>query len=353
MALITCPECGNQVSDKAEICPHCGIKIAGNIPLSQNKQNPHQPFVNDTRQNNNFTGQNKQNNKKSLKVILVSFTIALIVCGVAYYFYYNMQVQKEQEDYLFAMQSSDPMVLQMYLSKHNDAPYQHRDSVNARLTLLSNEDKDWKNTVINGTKSALVEYIKTHPTSQHLGEAADKIDSIDYAIAKRENTSTAYTKYLQRHPDGKYTIQAHEYLDEKKNTEVQPEEIVLAKTVCKHFFQAINAHNERKLLETVTDYLSNFLNKQGATAEDVIVFMNKLYKEDVQNLNWHIIDNFKIEKTKADDESHNIKVEFPAELIFERTDQTKEKQAKYIINADITPEGKITRLNMRKMNIQQ
>ena len=28
MAIITCPECGNQVSDKAQMCPHCGISIA-------------------------------------------------------------------------------------------------------------------------------------------------------------------------------------------------------------------------------------------------------------------------------------------------------------------------------------
>ena len=27
MALINCPECNNNVSDKAEVCPHCGIKL--------------------------------------------------------------------------------------------------------------------------------------------------------------------------------------------------------------------------------------------------------------------------------------------------------------------------------------
>lgn len=27
MALINCPECNNNVSDKAETCPHCGIKL--------------------------------------------------------------------------------------------------------------------------------------------------------------------------------------------------------------------------------------------------------------------------------------------------------------------------------------
>lgn len=27
MALMKCPECGNEVSDKAEMCPNCGYKI--------------------------------------------------------------------------------------------------------------------------------------------------------------------------------------------------------------------------------------------------------------------------------------------------------------------------------------
>lgn len=27
MALITCPECGNQISDQARVCPHCGVPL--------------------------------------------------------------------------------------------------------------------------------------------------------------------------------------------------------------------------------------------------------------------------------------------------------------------------------------
>lgn len=28
MALITCPECGAQISNKATFCPHCGLPMA-------------------------------------------------------------------------------------------------------------------------------------------------------------------------------------------------------------------------------------------------------------------------------------------------------------------------------------
>lgn len=31
MAIIKCPECGHQTSDKAPVCPNCGVEIAGKI----------------------------------------------------------------------------------------------------------------------------------------------------------------------------------------------------------------------------------------------------------------------------------------------------------------------------------
>ena len=36
MALINCPECNNQISDKAKCCPHCGFPI-DNISKKENK----------------------------------------------------------------------------------------------------------------------------------------------------------------------------------------------------------------------------------------------------------------------------------------------------------------------------
>ena len=42
MAIIKCPECGRQISDKAPTCPSCGVEIAGKItkcPSSDTCQN--------------------------------------------------------------------------------------------------------------------------------------------------------------------------------------------------------------------------------------------------------------------------------------------------------------------------
>jgi len=36
MALIECPECGGQVSDRAPACPHCGVPIAQGVTADTN-----------------------------------------------------------------------------------------------------------------------------------------------------------------------------------------------------------------------------------------------------------------------------------------------------------------------------
>lgn len=365
MALITCPECGREVSDKAEICPHCGIKIAGNTDIINIQKNANATHVIHPQQSTASpitpatppTGQTIRTNSKgadgkSKKILIASFVIALMIVGTGYYFYNDSQQAKEQEDYEYAMQSTDLMVLQSYLTRYSDAPQAHRDSINMRMESLSQEDTDWMNAITSGTKSALEEYLRTHPASTHRGEVANKIDSIDFTIASRGNSIAAYTQYLQQHPDGKYAGQAQDFIDTKKQTEVTPDEETMAKGGFRKFFQAINAHDEGKLLENVADGLSNFLNKHNATGNDVVTFMNKLYKEDVKNLNWHIQDGTIIEKVKNDDGTYSLKVQFPAELKMERTDQTKEKYAKFIVNGEMTPDGKITKLTMKKVENQ-
>lgn len=348
MALMKCPECGQQVSDKAEFCPHCGIKIAGYVtPVSPNDEgytSSHKEGPED-----NTVLEDRRKRKGYVLPLIVFSVIALIIAGASIYVYKTTQSEREHKDFEYAMHSPDPMVMQMFLSKYAEAPQEHRDSVNNRFRNLTQLQNDWNNAVVSGTRVALEEFLKKHQDSPHRGEALNKIDSIDYEIASRENTIAAYKRYLQIHPDGKYAGQAQSFIDDKKMTELRPEEEAMARAVCRRFFQAINAREENKLLETVTDCLTDFLNRKSASSADVVTFMKKLYKEDVTNLNWHILDDFKAEKVKTEDNTYNIKAVFSAELKMERTDSSKEKYGKYIVTCEILPEGRITRLNMKKL----
>ena len=58
MALIKCPECGKEISDQAEFCPHCGYPIK--------KKNDHAPLSNEQKIEN----ANKQFNATTINKIL-------------------------------------------------------------------------------------------------------------------------------------------------------------------------------------------------------------------------------------------------------------------------------------------
>ncbi len=399
MALISCPECGHQVSDQAAICPNCGIKIAGNVKPAANQQNvqftvegsapaqqettqaaqptnarpventaaPTAAVVPQQTQNHIHTEQttaattpdsveypntdDNQPKKNKNLILMLSFIIALAVCIIGYCVWSNAKEEREeQQRYEEVMLSTNIQDLKDYLVQYNNAPQEHRDSVNARLNVLTQEDTDWTNAVASGSKNSLADFIKTHPNSLHKGEAVNLIDSIDYSVAERKNTAEAYAEYLKQHPDGRHASDAQERLDNKKATEVQPEEIAMAKDVYKRFFQAINAKNESKLLGTVESVMASFLGRSNASSQSAVEFMEKIYKDDITNMNWHILNDFKVEKAEPDAEgTANLKVQFGAEQNIERTDPSLETYAKYVVTGEVTPEGKITKFSLKKV----
>ena len=65
MALIKCPECGKEISDKAGACPHCGCPIGNTEQATQN----------------NVGKSNKGSNK-----IIIGGVIVVAIAGIGYYF---------------------------------------------------------------------------------------------------------------------------------------------------------------------------------------------------------------------------------------------------------------------------
>lgn len=388
MAIIKCPECGRQISDKAPVCPNCGVEIAGKIikcsqcgevyfrdlemcpnchhltaaptaPISTPKA-PDQPkpaapvpptaAAVPPRQEAHTGGTpNNSPKKKSHGPLIIAFVFALVVCGLCFYFYHNAKTSKEQEAYEYAMQSNDPLVLQTYLDNNLDAPAAHRDSIMAHLDMLKRQDNDWNNALVSGSKAALQEYLANHPDSEHKAEAQHKIDSIDWSDASNENTLESYQVYLTEHANGEHVDEANTALKKLKANTVQPEDKTLVSTVLRRFFQSINARDEAGLTACVSPLMTNFLGKTDATKADVATFMNKIYKEDITNMNWRLGSDYKIDKKEIGDEEYEYTVNISAKQEIERTDDTKEKNAQYRITAKINPDGLITSMTMTKI----
>ena len=412
MAIIKCPECGRQISDKAPTCPNCGVEIAGKIikcphcgeiyfssqemcpncheiasagpaapvtpaasvnpPTPPTPPTPPVPPVRQTpmaagnggngnngngygngKYGNNPENEAQQKAKKmsARSILIISLVFSVLVCGILYYFYDNANRNKEKEAYEYAMQSSDPMVLQSYLDTYKDAEEAHRDSIMAHLEMLKSIDQDWTNALVSGSKQALEDYLQKYPNSPHKQEAWNKIDSIDWNVAKAADNVQAYQAYLDAHADGAHIEEAENAMKKAKSRDLQPEEKQMVSGLFRQFFQSINSHNADGLSATCEDILSSLLGKTSATKADVITFMDKLYKDNVANMNWHINNDYQIKKREVGEEDYEYQVQFSAVQNLDLTDGSK-KQNNFKINAVVSPAGKVSSFNMNQITTE-
>lgn len=70
MALITCPECGSQISDKAESCPNCGLPM-----ISNSDNNYNQP---------NNSDDEKEKKKKALGWIFLIIVVCIVTIFIVF-----------------------------------------------------------------------------------------------------------------------------------------------------------------------------------------------------------------------------------------------------------------------------
>ena len=332
--LIKCPECGHEVSSQAPVCPHCGIEIAGrySVPTTTNSQAPipTQP----------------QKKKSRTAIYIFSVLFAMAVCGVVYYFYHQAKVD-EKAQYDIAIHSDNKDVLQGFLYTYHDAPREHRDSVQTLLTAMNSMEREWNDAVVSNTRAALQHYIDEHPGSKYEKMALSRIDSLDWMSAQSAGTPEAMKSYAERHPDGRFLDEAAEMARDLNAQMVQPEEKQMINSIFRQFFQSVNAKDENRLTNTVNSLLTMFLGKSDATKSDVVTFMKKLWKDDVMNLNWHIIDDYRIDKKEVGDGEYEFSVTFTAtQEVQKATGMTTNK---FRIKAKVNPDGKISEMNMSKV----
>lgn len=377
MAIIKCPECGHQISDKAPTCPNCGVEIAGKVTKCPNCGNvyfkdeemcpichsanplrlevprqqqavppPVPPAGTVYAKADAAPGPVKR--KKSRAPYIISFVIALLICAVCFYFYQKANADKEEQEYSFACRSSDPLVLQTYLDNFQMAPQAHRDTIEAHLQAIRQGDIDWTNAVVSNSKSALENYLKMYPNSLHRMEAAHKIDSLDWAQALAQNTPEAFQAYLAEHADGEHATEAQQQFDKLNASKVNDQDKQMIASLFRSYFQSINSKDEGGLTATVANILTSFLGKENATKSDVISFLHKIYKEGIANMNFRLNNDFKIEKKEVGVDEYEYSVSFSADQTVDKEDGKKELNT-YKIKATVSPEGKISGMNMNKI----
>lgn len=373
--IIQCPECGHQVSSKAPVCPNCGVEIAGKIkqcqqcgkiyladeqqcPFCQGREKKEERRKAGAESKEERGEKKEERGKKpekkkggfSCTVLTIAFLIALVGFGTLWYFYNDAQSGKEQDDYVYAVQSSDPEILKSYLLRYPDAPEAHRDTIEAHLMKIQKVSEEWNNAVLSNSRSALKRYLDENPESPHRQEALNKIDSLDWLAAQKSNDEQKVKEYVEQHPDGRYIDEASILLSEIMRTKVQPDEKTMITSLFRQFFLSINTRDEERLTATVGLVINNFLGKENATSNDVLSFLHKIYKDDVTNMVWSINnETYKIEKTEVAEGEYEYDVVFHAKQSIEYSDNSV-STFNYRVISKVSNDGKISEFNLMKSN---
>lgn len=387
MAIFKCPECGHMVSDKAPRCPGCGIEITPEL-LAGKKDNTSQTIDEDTQPvveepqvivkqpiveepndedpvsaipvvnsypieepvKTNVPYQKTENKKRNSHIALfISLLVAAVICGLMLYFYQKATDNNEQQDYLIALKSQNTLTLQSYLDTYrNSAPTEHLDAIRSRLEQLRSAGEEWTNTLIANSRSQYETYLQTHPDTPHKAFILNKIDSLDWEHAKGLDNVEAYDNYLEQHPSGRYVTNAESAMKKLRLTLIEPEEKQNAQNVIKHFFQAVNSKDKTRLLENTTPVMSSLLGETGVGSDKVVEFMDKMYKENVTNLNWYLDPINAIEKEEIGTGEYQYKIQVPARLRVAHGNEVTE--TRYRINATISPDQKVSALNLVKLS---
>jgi hypothetical protein len=281
----------------------------------------------------------------SRPILLTAFFIAIASFATLWYFYNDAQSDKEQDDYIYAVQSSDPEILKSYLLRYPDAPEAHRDTIESHLLKIQKGDEDWTNALLSNSRSMLKKYLDENPESVHRQEALNKIDSLDWIAAQKSNDAEQVKAYAEQHPDGKYIDEATILLSRIMSTMVQESEQNMVMSIFREFFQSVNDRDEERLTATTELVMNNFLGKENATSNDVLTFIRKIYKDDITNMIWRINrESYSIQKTEVAENEYEYDVTFLAQQDCDRSGEIS--ISKYRVEAKVSNEGKISEFNL-------
>lgn len=258
MSLIKCPECGHQVSSKAEVCPECGVRIAGNVkrcPVCQRtllmyvtqcphchtrfeaqteimlepgadneeaittevvppeEQTPEEPVEQPAGDTQPATPQ-----KGGTPWYLLLFIIVIVGVG-AYLYWDNHQQRRYSEEKAFELLQgcNDPLNFEDFIARYPNS--EHLDEVREQLKALQKVDALWEVVAKSSNTEDFRNFIQAHPRSPYAKVALHKIDSLDWREADGKGTSEAYDQYILNHDAGEYITEAYAARDAARDRE--------------------------------------------------------------------------------------------------------------------------------------
>ena len=272
----------------------------------------------------------KLHDKKKIRnyvLIGISIVAASLISYAVYSLYDQHEKEKQAEEAAFSLLDADNYRTedyQMFLDTYPRS--EHSKEVKKRLTRLKNMEVAWKQIANSNNINKFVDFKNIYRDPFYSKRCDQKIDSLDWCKAKKQNTPESYKIYLDVHPNGTYLKEAEEARLRVAYMDINEQEKEHIQAICKDFFSSLSVNDRMGFCVYLAENLDQFVNMTQISRIDVLY-----WAED--NVNSHHFINYKIDsdvdilKLKNDRNEDFYKTQF---LLQEAT--TDESGNEYIRN---------------------
>ena len=332
-----CPQCNEYCHMAHDVCPECGTELE-HVQLPQEEE-PEEVCM------------PQQQQKKSHRSVWPTIILVILILASAgtggYYYTLHLKEQKEREDYERLEGKTNPEFYQQFLVTYPESPYYQE--IEGRMQELLEEKKDWEQLLRDINRSNVLQFLQKHPNTLRQRTCESLLDSIDWLDALTVGSEEAISDYLQKHPAGRYAGDAADKKNVLLLTKVTASERTMIRGTLETFFSKVIANQDAEAARAaVPDTMINFCGKEKADIETILQFAQDKKAKDVLGLHYDLGQQMSVRKETLPDGNTGFSVEVSLQETISRSDVTQPLSNVYNVNALINQDQKIVRMFITK-----
>lgn len=283
--------------------------------------------------------------KKSYGWLIALLLLLAVGTTVAAYYFY--QQDKEAKAYAILQNNENITDYEDYLRDHPTGV--HAPEVKQRLEDLRKMYAEWARLQQSPYISDFERFKQFYPQSILTKQCDLKIDSLDWLLAQKLNTSEAFAAYIAKHPEGRYISEAITAQGIAQNTEVSDIDRQQISATIEAFYIAFGNNDEAALCAQIAPTMTQFLSKRNATKADVVELVARTYSEHIQSCRFVLGNDYVIAKGVDAEGQSTYSVKFSVDQHISRDNDGK-TFGSYTAQATLNAAYQLTSLQMTEVS---
>lgn len=226
---------------------------------------------------------------------------------------------------------------------------EHIEEVKQMYAKAQKEHDEFFKKAAGGSRESLQAFIKEHPTSPYVKVCQDRIDSLDWEVALKDNNAQGYQHYLELHPDGLFSAIATDSKTRLAKLEVSNEERSMLSGSLDNFLSAMASGDESRVNSLISSTM-NFCGETNATGANVVSFQKlNFHHDDIIGVHFTVGGlNIKKKPSDATPGAYDFVVNASLDAVLNRTNTDSTGVQAWKITATLSPDRKFRSVDMRK-----